>query len=258
MRHDTAVSSVPAVEVVPAARPDAARGVFETMLVLGGVAVAWPRHRLRLAASVATLYGGALAEALDARVAELAGGHEVARLRVLAVPSPDGVSASAAIEPLEPALVMPAATPALYPVAVAAGFGPHKLVDRGWLDRLEVAVPAGARPLLVAASGLALETTRANVFALRGETLETPPLDGAILPGVTRALLIEEARRLGLEVRERPLAAALLREADALLLTGSLRLLEVRIARGGPPAQATVAALREGLSRAVGWGGTPA
>jgi len=53
--------------------------------------------------------------------------------------------------------------------------------------------------------------------------LTTPPLDGRLLPGVTRARLLERAAGLGLVAREEPLTLAGLRAARALLLTSSLR-----------------------------------
>ncbi|MBI5508972.1 MAG: branched-chain amino acid aminotransferase [Deltaproteobacteria bacterium] len=45
-----------------------------------------------------------------------------------------------------------------------------------------------------------------NVFAVIDGVLTTPPLSGSILPGVTRATILELAPRLGLEARERPIA----------------------------------------------------
>ena len=44
-------------------------------------------------------------------------------------------------------------------------------------------------PLLVDLDGLVLEASRANVVIREGDRLITPPLDGRILPGVTRAAL---------------------------------------------------------------------
>jgi len=204
--------------------------VFETVLVLDGRPVAWRRHRERLATSCRDLYGAPLEDGLDRRVAALSGGVRRGRLRVVATPVDEGaVIVTAQVAPLRPR----GGAPLLTPVLVPRGYGRHKLVDRGWLERLEASVPAGARPLLVTAAGGVLETTRANVFAVRGGGVQTPPLDGEILPGVIRAVLLEEARRLGLAVHEEPLALAALREADAVVLTGSLRVLEWRALRGG-------------------------
>ena len=46
------------------------------------------------------------------------------------------------------------------------------------------------------------EATTANVFAVRGDELATPPLSAAILPGTTRTWLVANAARLGLRLRE--------------------------------------------------------
>jgi branched-chain amino acid aminotransferase len=44
-----------------------------------------------------------------------------------------------------------------------------------------------------------------NVFIVEGETVVTPPLEGTILPGVTRQSVLELAADLGLGAEERPL-----------------------------------------------------
>ncbi len=50
--------------------------------------------------------------------------------------------------------------------------------------------------------GCLLEGTRSNVFAVIGDVLVTPPSDGRILAGVTRAELLAAAHSLGLPARE--------------------------------------------------------
>ncbi len=45
-----------------------------------------------------------------------------------------------------------------------------------------------------------------NVFCVIDGVLTTPPLGGTILPGITRASILELAPRLGLEAAERPIA----------------------------------------------------
>ena len=68
-----------------------------------------------------------------------------------------------------------------------------------------------------------LEAARANVFAVHDGALFTPPLDGRILPGVTRARVIELAESAAIPVHERPLHRNDLLRADEVLLTGSVR-----------------------------------
>ncbi len=63
-------------------RPDPALGVFETILVRGGVPVDGRAHLARLERSVRALYGGELPEDLDARVLAAAAAAPLQRLRV--------------------------------------------------------------------------------------------------------------------------------------------------------------------------------
>jgi branched-subunit amino acid aminotransferase/4-amino-4-deoxychorismate lyase len=57
---------------------------------------------------------------------------------------------------------------------------------------------------------------------IEGECVLTSPLAEGVLPGVTRALVIESAADLGLACRERPLLQADLARADGAFLTSSL------------------------------------
>ncbi|HEY6758111.1 MAG TPA: chorismate-binding protein, partial [Baekduia sp.] len=213
----------------PVPRPDPARGVFETVLVVDGVAVAVEEHVERLRSAAEEVYGVGVPEAVGALVAHTAmeqGGS--CRIRVVLKPWGDvGLEVAA----------LPAAgdgTLRLEPVAVAGGLGDRKWRDRRLVDALDEAV-GPALPLLVDLDGGVLETTRSNVFALIEDTLVTPPLDGRILPGVTRALAIGVARDLGLAVAERPLGLQALAGADAVLTSGALRGLQPVTALGAQP-----------------------
>jgi branched-chain amino acid aminotransferase len=77
------------------------------------------------------------------------------------------------------------------------------------------------------------ECTSANVFAVFGDKVFTPPLNSGCLPGVTRELLLEVVRAPGFEVVERALTLADLEAADGLFITSSTRdLLAVREVEG--------------------------
>jgi para-aminobenzoate synthetase/4-amino-4-deoxychorismate lyase len=201
---------------------DASRGVFETILVAGARAHELERHLARLGDSARALYGEPLPPGLAAAASAAAAGHDRARMRI------DFVAGRApAIEVTAFEDVLPEWLVSIEPVLVAAGFGAHKLAERSWLEEVEgLTEGEGVRPLLVAPSGALLETTRANVFLERDGVLATPPLDGAILPGVTRSRVISCARRLRIALVELPLGVDDLEAADAVLLTSSLRLLE--------------------------------
>ena len=242
---------------IPPSRPDPARGVFETLLVLDGVPIELDRHLGRLAASVAELYGGELprdaGDRLTAGAAELASG----RIRLTLVPDGDRLAADIVGVAVDFELILPTWERALTlePVAVAGGLGAHKWADRDLLARLEPE-PAVRVALLHDADGAVLETSRGNVLAVCDGKVVTPPLDGRILPGVTRAVAIEELRASGLEVAERGLSLAELAAADELLATGSVRGVEPVRAIAGEPREwsaGPVGALLAGRLRAR-WG----
>jgi para-aminobenzoate synthetase / 4-amino-4-deoxychorismate lyase len=248
-RDDPTVSqsSDPQVEFTAAPVADVSLGVFETLLVADGTAVELPRHLARLATSLHELYGRSLPAALHEQINAVARDRALARLRVDVGPArdPDG---EIAIEDLDAAVVMSERECELVTVSVVEGFGAHKLADRGWLEQIESAAGEGVRPLLVTRSGALLETTRANVFLVRGGVAATPPLDGSILPGVTRDALLEHARRAGIPVHELPLTLADLRDADAVVLTSSLRVIEVARVRAGEGTSEALARLRDVLA----------
>jgi para-aminobenzoate synthetase / 4-amino-4-deoxychorismate lyase len=201
----------------PLPRPDPAMGVFETLLVLGGGPVALERHLERLADSVRALYGATLPADLEHGLRVSAYGRDRARMRVNAIPEPGGLRTLVQVTdlPLRRAAVR------LEPMTVPGGLGAHKWVDRRLLDRLAGATDA--EPLLCDLDGFVLESGRANVFVVEdGAMIVTPPADGRILPGVTRATVLELAPELGIDVRVEPVDLTRLADAEEIFLTGSL------------------------------------
>lgn len=67
------------------------------------------------------------------------------------------------------------------------------------------------------------EGTWSNVFLYRDDTWLTPPLSSGCLPGVTRALVLELFRELGVPVNEVVIPLSELPLAEAAFLTSSLR-----------------------------------
>jgi len=204
-------------------QPDPAQGVFETLLVVGGAPVELDAHLERLRASARALYDGELPAGARELALARAAGLELGRLRLSLTPAAARVEATA--EAVDRATVLPGWELALdlRSVAVAGWNGAHKWVDRRLLDRLD----AGAAPecaLLVERERGALETTRANLFAVGEDgVLRTPPLDGAVLPGLVRARVLALARGVGVEVREERLPLRRLLAARELFATGSVR-----------------------------------
>lgn len=71
--------------------------------------------------------------------------------------------------------------------------------------------------------GEVAECTSANIFAVKGGQVWTPPLASGCLPGVTRALLLEEIRVPGLTVLEKVLLFTDLETADEIFVTSTTR-----------------------------------
>jgi para-aminobenzoate synthetase / 4-amino-4-deoxychorismate lyase len=224
-------------------RPDRSLGIFETLLVSDGRVQAPEAHLDRLARSVTELYGLELpGDLLDSTVAcarELSGAH---RLRIDAIPDRERLRVEFTTMPLDPNA---AGAVVCTPVQLMGGLGGHKWSDRRLLDSL---VGPGLVPLLVDTDDALLEASFANVWLVEPGTVVTPPADGRLLPGVTRALLIALGPSNGLDVRVEPVSLERARAAAGIFLTSSLRHAVEATLSAGPEAGGAPAA---GLSRAL-------
>ncbi len=90
------------------------------------------------------------------------------------------------------------------------------------LARFEVKDVGADEGLLLNTSGAVAECTVSNVFWVRGQVVYTPSVECGILPGITRAAVLELARRDSILVAEGAFDARSLFEADAVFLTNSL------------------------------------
>lgn len=77
--------------------------------------------------------------------------------------------------------------------------------------------------ILLNERGEVSECTSANIFAVRGQEIWTPPLSSGCLPGVTRAILLEEIRLPGISASEKMLLPNDLEEADQVFISSSTR-----------------------------------
>lgn len=124
-------------------------------------------------------------------------------------------------EPVDPRNTCPAMRAILHP-------------DRRWADcwiktvmllpnvlAKQAAVDAGAGEAILHAHGHVTEGTTTSVFAVFEGELFTYPLDGRILPSITRQVLIECAQREGLTVREEPVSVAALYQAAEVLIAST-------------------------------------
>jgi para-aminobenzoate synthetase/4-amino-4-deoxychorismate lyase len=273
------VAPVPAL-AGSADRPDPAAGVFETILVRGGVPIDLRAHVARLERSVTALYDAALPPDLETRVLATAAASALQRLRLIArsVPSDEArggvarparsaaareggarpaaregralpgaargrepAAISVEIDP-EPLAAEPAPEPVvLAPAVLPGGLGAHKWSDRRLLDELRERLDAV--PLIVDLDGDVLEAAYANVFIVEGTHLVTPPLDGRQLPGTVRARVLALHPTL-----EQRLTLDRIAAADELLLASSIRGIHpARLVDGEEPRFQTGARLRAAL-----------
>ena len=216
-------------------------GLFETMRVYHGKLFRLEHHLARLAHS-ATVLGISLGPRVrlmleDAICAARAAGlHEAAlRLTVSRGVGPRGLA-----PPPDPTPTVVIAVYALPPRAAA----PPLAVCTARAPRNEHALTAGMKTLGYVESVLALaaaraagaddalfldtaghlcEATASNLFLVGDDVLLTPPPSCGVLPGITRAAVLELAATIGLQAREQPVLPDDLRHAGEAFLTSSLR-----------------------------------
>lgn len=88
----------------------------------------------------------------------------------------------------------------------------------------EYAEQSGADEAVFFRGNTVTECAHSNISAIFDGILYTHPKCELILPGIARAALISECRRLGIKVREEPFTKDMLYSADALLVTSSTKI----------------------------------
>ncbi len=197
-------------KIVVGDRPDPSRGVFETILVRGGRPMDLAAHLSRIRASCASLgiaVPDGIEDAVELAAAERGGGGVRIAL--------DATGLRVSTRPL-PAT----GTTELCPAVLPGGLGAHKWADRALVDSLS---GPGSTPLFCDLDGQVLEAGYAAVMIIGGDTLLAPPLDGRILPSVSRMRLLAAAGAAGMRVRVASFTVDQMRAADAILLSSSLR-----------------------------------
>jgi len=214
-------------------------GIFETLRVYAGVPFAWQRHMERLVLSAAELgfpvppspatLHGAIAELL----AEQGLADAVVRITVtrgIAGGRPVRAGAWIDAEPVAGRLWSGTRRGGARVVLASAPFQPgwlgrHKTTSRmAWDLAREEARAAGAdEALLVSPEGRVLEGAASNVFVLRDDEVLTPPLAHDVLPGITRAIVLELCGAMGIRRRETVVTPEHLRGAGEVFLTNSVQ-----------------------------------
>ena len=89
---------------------------------------------------------------------------------------------------------------------------------------MQEAIRAGAQEaLMLNYRGELAECAQSNVFLVRDGVAHTPPLESGLLEGVTRNLLFEVGRRVGVQVQETVLVVEDLKQADEIFITSTTR-----------------------------------
>ncbi len=208
-------------EPEPGLRPRPAAGIFTSLLVRDGVTDRLAAHMNRLRDSALHLYGKDLPPSLDGDLTRCLAGRPSGRLRVTVRPLGGPLHASVEVVPLG---VWPPVVD-LVRAVVPGGVGAHKWADRRLLARKAAAVGRtdGTQLLVTDADGQLLETDGANVFAVIGGAVCTPPSDGRLLPGVTRSAVLRLAIAAGLCVNTSALFHDDLAAASEVFITNSVR-----------------------------------
>jgi len=205
-------------------------GVFETVLVVDGEPVELDRHLTRLRRSLAEVYGEGLPAGDEEELRHAAEGISLGRLRLTVAPGEDRLRHDLLAGGVVPGAVFPEQGANLRRHQVEGGHGAHK-----WVDRRGMEHPDDGAGQLICDGDELLEAGWANLFAVREETLWTPPLDGRILAGTARAAVFEIAGEEGIASQEGTIRAEDLLNAEETFLTNSIRGIEPAVTLDGNP-----------------------
>lgn len=214
-------------------------GVFSTLRVKDGVLFEWDRHYARMRKDAELMYVPFPddAEAMRADLLKLVEANEAwnATLRVVVVRNKGGMFESPD-QPQEYDMIAFTRDLKDWGSGVRLAVTPNARFSTmqfatakilAWsmnLTWLEQAQHRGFdEALLLNEQGLVAECTSANIFAVTGGEVWTPPVTSGCLPGITRAVLLEEVKVAGISIGERDLRVEDLAAADDVFITSSTR-----------------------------------
>lgn len=222
-------------------------GVFDTALCVGGAVINADAHLLRLKQSVGFFGYRCRLEHLDQayHVAQNVSGPAILRVAVTRGPGSRGLGHDPNQNAQVVTQLLPMPTGMQFPEMVldVASFPRHDQspVSRhktaGYLDAIVALRTAHSHnagdALFLNSAGHVACTTMANVFAINGKELVTPPLSDGVLDGITRARVLDIAGQLGLVARETSFSIDQMQQADEVFTTNSLRLIMPILNFGG-------------------------
>ncbi|MDG2149721.1 MAG: aminotransferase class IV [Planctomycetota bacterium] len=248
-------------------------GAFETVRLFGGKAYLLDRHLARLKRSLGSMQlpipkaAHEISAGLSILAERNASPEAMARITVTAGTSSENEGTGAAegdegmhviiglreVAPVPPHVVVGVTSFAPSSHSPLAGVkSTNYLVHYMLRERAEA--EGRTDDLMVDANGHITEATVANVFCVAGGRLLTPPVSHGILPGVTRARVLELAADEGLGPVEEPLHRSDLKHVDECFLTGAGKcLLQVDTVDGRalPKPRPYSARLRTALARDI-------
>ncbi len=214
-------------------------GVFSTIRVYDGVLFEFDRHyaRMNRDAQLMRVPFTLPAEEMKRRLLELirANQAENATLRVIVVRNRGGLWEGPGVAP-ECDLIGLTADVAEWGRTVRLGvvanaryaaspFAGTKVLSWGqnltWYEQAHI--DGFDEVVLLNERGEVAECTSANIFAVFGSKVFTPPLSSGCLPGVTRDVLLHDVRIPGLSIEERALRLEDLAAADQVMITSTTR-----------------------------------
>jgi branched-chain amino acid aminotransferase len=214
-------------------------GVFTTLKVADGVLFAWDRHwaRIKRDAAAFRVPLPSDSEALHRKLLELveANGAANSTLRLVIVRNGGGMWANPSPDRPSDVIALTADTKDWgegvklayqeHARHAASAFAGTKILSWSMiLTWLENAQDRGFdEVILLNEHGQVAECTSANIFAAKGNTVWTPPLNSGCLPGITREVLLGEIRVPGIDIVEKPLTPADLESADEVFITSTTR-----------------------------------
>ena len=233
-------------------------GLFETMRVLNGSPFRWEQHWERLARGAAFLN---IPLPFESRELRAMGERLITTNRMpdsllrLAVSrgvgrqgySPKGAARTTMVMSSHPAPAIDLQRPPRWRVVISAfrlpaneALAQFKTANKlpQVLARAEADAGHADEALLQNTDGYVVEGASSNFFWVEPDAVCTPPLASGILAGVTRAVVLEICRDLGLAIREATVVPDQLRQAQGVFLSlSSFGIVEVISLDGHPLGQ---------------------
>ena len=198
-------------------------GIFETVLIVDGVVRELPLHLARLRRSFWECYRVPLDVDADAEVRRTAApyaGHH--RARIVATPV-DPSRLRIEVQPCDPPIPLDRQPGLRLQVRRTPALAPHKFVDRDALNDAEIGLGPHEAVVFADNDDVVLEGSRSNIFVVRDGRICTPPLDGRILPGVCRQVVLNYADDIGVPTAIALISLDELAASDGAFLTNSIR-----------------------------------